>query len=63
MTADEMNRKYAPLVKKYAEMFGYTPKANDYICLSLDQFYAGLIKAIKARKELKYFLISKNRTA
>ncbi len=60
MTANELHRNYAPLVKKYAEMFGYTPKMDDYVCLSAEQFYAGLIKAIKGNRELKYFLISKN---
>ena len=55
----EYSRKYAIWIQRYYEMFGYVPTPDDFICLSEEHFYLTLMKAVKAGKDLKCYLIYK----
>lgn len=59
MTKDQIEKRYIPVLKRYKEMFGYVPNPEDYIYLSMDQFYTMLIKSLQTRKELSKYLICK----
>ena len=59
MAQSELSTKYALWIQQYRDMFGYVPKPDDFICLSEEHFYLTLVKAVKAGKDLKCYLICK----
>lgn len=59
MTKEQMAKHYLVVLKRYKDTFGYAPNPDDYIYLSLDQFYGVLIKCLHTGKEVNKFLISK----
>lgn len=59
MTKDQVQTRYLVMLKRYRDMFGYVPNPDDYVHLSLDQFYETLIKCINSGKEVNKFLIYK----